>query len=125
MKAKVTKIKTKKVVKPRVRQEPPLVAFRLSPDSVRRIGKVVGGTHWQADMARELACSKSMITKVLNGSRVSDSILSEGIRGVMIRKIEKLNELLSLPDLPYGTDATTEIAQARIREAIARLDTLG
>jgi len=96
-------------------------AESLSPDSIKKIGRAIGGTHWQADVARDIDYSKSMITRVLNGTRTADSLFADGLRDVMLTKIENVTALLGANGLSGANSPTTKKAQAMIREAVALL----
>lgn len=95
----------------------------LSPESIKKIGRSIGGTHWQADVARHPAMdySKSMITRVLNGTRKPDRLFADGLREVMLDKIEGVAVMLDAEGLPdYGAPSTKK-AKALITEALAML----
>lgn len=73
----------------------------LTPDQVRQIGETIGGrTHWQADLARTLGCSKSQITRYLNGSRDTNTVLAADLETLILKQITELTSLLTIPGLP-------------------------
>ena len=84
----------------------------------RKIGRVLGGTHWQADLARQIDYSKSMISRVLDGTREPDNLFSQSVRDVMVDRLEQLADALTTEGLPDNTSQKTKKAQKLIAEAV-------
>lgn len=93
----------------------------LQSEGIRKIGRTIGGTHWQADVAREIDYSKSMVTRVLAGSRKADILFARGLRNVMLGKIEGLTALLNTEGLPHSKSTNTKAAQKMIGDALKLL----
>jgi transcriptional regulator with XRE-family HTH domain len=85
---------------------------------IRSIGQAIGGEHWQAEVARAIGYSKSMVTKVLSGERAADAVFLRNLRREGINKVEKLNEALGSDALPLNKSPKTKQARAMIKEAI-------
>ena len=97
-------------------------AEMLTPDAFRHIGETLGGhTHWQADIARRLRYSKSLITRFLNGSRVVRPEVSRELRLAIIEKIDELADLLKTPGLTFSEQRMTEEASYAIKLITASL----
>ncbi|UTC29634.1 hypothetical protein BAJUN_00040 [Bajunvirus bajun] len=91
----------------------------LSPEEVRLIGETVGGhTHWQADLARTLKCSKSQITRYLNGSRDTNTLLAADLQELVLKQIASLAALLSIEGLPGSDTMSVFKAQQLIEEGL-------
>lgn len=90
----------------------------LSPDDLRLIGRTLNGEHWQADLAGLVGCSKSQITRYLNGQRTMDALLARHIQYVIVERIQQLSSLLTVPGLPYAGSQTAQDAIAAIQSAM-------
>lgn len=97
---------------------PPPKTSEFKPETVQKIGRALGGTHWQADVARDIDYSKSMVSRVVSGTRVPDEHFANGFREAMLDKISTVNSLLTSSGLPYFDDPETRRAQKMIAEAI-------
>jgi len=93
----------------------------MNPDDLRKIGRALGGTHWQADVARDISMSKSQITRYLDTSRTPDMLFTSSLRGVMIDKISTIASHLTTAGLPQNKSARTKEALALIKEAVKLL----
>jgi len=80
----------------------------VDPQVTKRIGRAIGGTHWQADLARAIRYSKSLLTRALNASRSPDEEFFIRFRGAMIARIEAVNANFTAAGLPHADDAKTE-----------------
>lgn len=99
---------------------------RLLPEALRKIGFALGGTHWQADVARLIDYSKSMITRALlpegdKNARRPDDLFVDSLRVVMIDKIESVAVLLDTPGLSFADAPDTRKAQKMIADGLKLL----
>lgn len=93
----------------------------LTPENFRTIGSTLNGDHWQADIAKQIGCSKSQITRYLNKSRDLNSLSSRHLQFVIIERISQLTKLLDLPGMPYAGSQEVKEAARTISTALAPL----
>ena len=98
----------------------------IDPTDLKLLGRAWGGTHWQSDLAREIKCSKSFLTRATlpsdeTGSRSADEDVLLRVRGAMISRVESIADKLDTEGLPYADDAKTARAMKMIKDACALL----
>ena len=93
----------------------------IDNETIGLIGKTLCGTHWQSEIARDLQYSKSFITRASNGTRSPDEKFLEGVRGLMIDKVDELGKLFNTDGLPFDDTPDTKQAQKLIAAAIKLL----
>jgi hypothetical protein len=109
--------------KPATRKPPP--PGILSPEDVRQIGETIGSsTYWQADVAKEVGYSKSMMTRFLNGSRWATDLLALEFRRVIVERLAAMIEILGRPGMPDANSAETLEAQKHLAAGVAILRAL-
>ena len=94
----------------------------ISPDDFKLIGRTLNGVHWQADVAYQIGCSKSQVTRYLKKSpdprqhRELDPLISKHLQYLINERIEQLASLMALPGMPYsGTDLAEEVYQTIVQ----------
>lgn len=101
-----------------VQADPPAEAL-LSREDLMLIGSTIGGeSNWQADVGRQVGYSKSTMTRYLNASRHTTTMLARGLKRVIIDKIGRLTTMLVIHGMPHAEDADTLKAQALILEGL-------
>jgi hypothetical protein len=90
----------------------------LSADDFRFIGYTLNGMHWQADVSREIAMSKSQITRYLNGTRDIPPSLGIQMKEVILKRVLELTALLTLPGIPGGGTQDMKIVRDQITSAV-------
>jgi transcriptional regulator with XRE-family HTH domain len=93
----------------------------IDNETIGIIGKTLSGTHWQSEIARDLSYSKSFITRASRGARSPDVKFLEGLRGLMIDKVDELGKLFNSDGLPFDDTPQTKQAQKLIAEAVKLL----
>jgi transcriptional regulator with XRE-family HTH domain len=93
----------------------------IDNETIIAIGRTLSGTHWQSELARDLSCSKSFITRAANGSRSPDEKFLEDLRLLMIGKVDDLGKLFNADGLPFDDTPQTKQAQKLIAEAVKLL----
>jgi len=93
----------------------------IDSDAIGVIGKTLSGTHWQSEIARDLGYSKSFITRASNGARSPDHKFLDGLRDLMIDKVENIGKLLDTDGLPHADKRPTKEAQKLIAQAVKLL----
>lgn len=91
----------------------------LTPDDLRHIGKTLNGAHWQADIASLIGCSKSQVTRFLNGQRQLNTLMSHHLQYVIVERINQLIDLLEVDGMPYAGTQEAQEAALKVRAAIA------
>ena len=102
---------------PRVRNEK-----LIDPEDFQKIGEALGGTHWQADLARAVRCSKSFVTRAIDGSRKPDAALLERLRIEMLYRLKDIADLLETRGLPFAQKEQTMTAVIAIKQAIESME---
>jgi len=90
----------------------------LVADLLKRVGKTLYGTHWQADFAKQIGFSKAQITRWLNGSRTMPPTLNIALQQVVIERILILADLLAhegMPDSPDLNDVVEGIEKSAFK----------
>ncbi|USN15416.1 hypothetical protein KIKIMORA_02700 [Brevundimonas phage vB_BpoS-Kikimora] len=82
----------------------------LTPEDFRTIGEALNGTHWQADIAKLLLCSKSQVTRYLNKSRGLTPLVARQMREILLDRIAELAALLEMEGMPNAEAVETQDA---------------
>jgi hypothetical protein len=94
----------------------------MPPDEIERIGEALGSKWWQADLAKKCGYSKSSITRFTTRdpgqSRTVPPAFVHALREEMLRKIEALAALLTIPSLPGSEMERTVKMQQTILQAV-------
>lgn len=85
------------------------------------IGETLNGTHWQADIAKLLGCSKSQVTRYLNKSRGLTPLVAHQMRDIIAERIADLALMLRVEGMPASADPETDAAVKAIRRAAETL----
>lgn len=98
----------------------------MKPATLGVIGTAIGGTHWQADVARETEISKSMITRFRKPVKSADHRFMDvgwrlSLLRMMLHKIEGLVDLLTIEGMPGENDPVTISAQEKIKAELAKI----
>ena len=93
----------------------------LTAADFRRIGHTLNGDHWQADIAKQIGCSKSQVTRYLNESRVLNPLVARHLQYVVVERIMALAALMDLPGMPYAGTPMVSQAESEIIAALAGL----
>jgi hypothetical protein len=84
-----------------------------TPTLLKRVGSSLYGTHWQADLAREIEFSKAQITRWLNKSRTMPAALPLALQQVVLDRIIVLAGLLEEGGMPQDEKVTRAAAKIR------------
>lgn len=93
----------------------------LTVDNLRHVGRTLNGAHWQADVAALIGCSKSQVTRFLNGQRDLNPLLSHHLQYVIVERIEQLIDLLHVEGMPYAGSQKAEEAIRAVQAAVAQV----
>lgn len=85
------------------------------------IGETLNGTHWQADIAKLLGCSKSQVTRYLNKSRGLTPLVAHQMRDIIAERIADLALMLRVQGMPAAAEPETDAAVKAIRRAAETL----
>lgn len=105
-------------------EETPVV---LTQEGFRQIGETLNGTHWQSDVARDLGCSKSQITRYLDTtgnpktSRALSPIIADQLQYVVAERISELADLFNIEGMPHAGTAEALASIAEIKAALERV----
>jgi hypothetical protein len=99
----------------------------LSQEGFRQIGETLNGTHWQSDVARDLGCSKSQITRYLDTSgnpktsRALNPLIADQLQYVIGERILELVALFHVEGMPFAGQPEAEAAVDAITKAIDKV----
>jgi len=93
----------------------------LTAEDFRQIGRVLNGEHWQADVASQIACSKSQITRYLNGTRDLTPLTGKHLQYVLVERVTALLGAMGTLGMPYHGSQALVDATKIIEEALATL----
>lgn len=99
----------------------------LTREDFRRIGETLNGSHWQSDVARDIGCSKSQITRYLDTSgnprtsRVLTVQIAEQLQHVIVQRIGELVDLFNIEGMPHANTTAARMTIDEIKEALERV----
>lgn len=85
---------------------------------IQKIGKAIGGIHWQADLARQIGCSKSFLTRAVDGTRAPDEDFLLRFRAAMADRITEIAPLFETEGLPLADDPETKKVTKKLQEVV-------
>ncbi len=93
----------------------------LNRENLGLIGRAMNGAHWKADVAALLGCSKSQLTRVLNGQREPNAMLAQHMQYVLAERIVEIAELMRVDGLPYAGTPDVEAFISNIKALVERV----
>jgi hypothetical protein len=92
----------------------------LTKEDLRLVGQTLNGKHWQTDIATLIGCSKSQITRYLNGERDLNPLVSRHLQYVLVERVQQIVGLLNVAGMPYaGSPVAQEVIEAVNRALVA------
>lgn len=92
-------------------------AVVLNSHLLRAIGEALYGSHWQQDLAKAIRYDKSLITRIMSGSRSIPADMAERVRQAAVDRIGQLAEALTMAGMPEVDSARTTRACTLLRAA--------